>query len=586
MHALKTKSESKKFIRIQKGRRASIKTKHHSKNDSKYLYLGCSQDIKDYLTQFFIRTITTLSTNSSNSKPLPITLPLLPSINACTRCKNIFPNEYNQWCSPCETLFFQQKFRTWSSGNGQVDEFIRKTQLTCFKSPTTINGEFEGPQPLLRFIPYAEYSNVSLIGQGGFSKVYRATWSQNILFGTLKWWTNEMEKQNSETLYKIIYEEASDNFKQNGIDVKKNLGHDDLKKYKSFKKITKKFGHSKSKHNLKSWYDRFISRVDNEITQGHIIIPDEQYTGTTPQYVALKQLINSQDISGPDFVRELQTYFRCMNSGRIPQLYGISRDKETNDFILVTQYTSGGNLRQHIHENFINMDWWRKVAILFDIAKSIKSIHIHGFVHHDFHSGNVLIDIDPNIPGMIKQQEQNEMISTFKHDVLVSDLGISIPATEFSSPCQKKQYGIIPYIAPEVLQGGECSRPSEIYSFAIVMWELMSGKLAFQSVPHDQKLVEKICSGMRPEITKDAPRFYSDLMERCWDPIPAKRPDIDEIVKIIGNWRRPRVTDPELFNKAEKIRTLMIKEKGQKSNKIHKQAKYYSRLLDFEKNQS
>lgn len=275
-----------------------------------------------------------------------------------------------------------------------------------------------------------------------------------------------------------------------------------------------------------------------------------------------------------------------MNSGRIPQVYGISRDPESNDFILVTQYMSGGNLRQHLHENFKNMDWWRKVAILFDIAKSLKSIHIHGFVHHNFHSGNVLIDIDPNIPGMIQKQEQNEMASTFKHDVLVSDLGMSIPATEFSSPHQKKRYGVIPYMAPEVLQGGECSRPSEIYSFAIVMWELTSGELAFQSFPHDQNLVDKICGGMRPEITKDTPEFYARLMERCWDPVPAKRPDIDEIVRMIGNWRRPRVTDPELFNRAETVRVLMIKENEggfQKSNEPHEQAKYYSRSLDFVK---
>ncbi|RHZ78180.1 hypothetical protein Glove_166g277 [Diversispora epigaea] len=77
-----------------------------------------------------------------------------------------------------QTLSFQQNF------------ILGVPEIT--KSLTIINGKFEGPQLLLRFISYAKYSNVSLIGQGEFSK-----------------WIKEIEKQNVEMLYKII--------KQNGI---------------------------------------------------------------------------------------------------------------------------------------------------------------------------------------------------------------------------------------------------------------------------------------------------------------------------------------------------------------------------------
>ncbi|CAG8535248.1 3394_t:CDS:2, partial [Acaulospora colombiana] len=436
------------------------------------------------------------------------------------------------------------------SENEQVDGFIRETQLNCFAPPNS-TGELEGPQPPLRV-------------------VYRATWNQNILYGTLKWWVGEMEKQNANEIYRIIYEEASHDVKQHGIGVGKNMSEDGSKK-KFISRVSTKFGHmrgnskSSKDKDFADWCDRVVTRVEHEVAQKILLVPDKQYTGTTPQYVALKHLIDSQGIAGADFVHELQTYYRCMNSGRIPQLYGISRDPETKDFVLVTQYAPGNNLRQHINENFENMDWWRKVALVFDIAKGLRTIHGYGFVHHNFHSGNVLIDLDPNDPTITPQERMerlSKMSSTFRHEALISDLGISIPATEFSKPYKKKRYGVLPYMAPEVLQGGECSRPSDIYSFAIVMWELTSGELPYQSIPHDKKLAKEICDGKRPEITQDTPKFYANLMERCWDQSASKRPDINEIVKTIGNWRRPHVTDSKLFDEAEKIRKSILVEKG------------------------
>src|ERR1700722_18748784 len=78
------------------------------------------------------------------------------------------------------------------------------------------------------------------------------------------------------------------------------------------------------------------------------------------------------------------------NTGRIIQCYGITKDPETNSFIMVMQYAKDGSLRQKLNENFNSMDWKSKFYILRDIALGLKNIHKKSLIHQDFHSGNIL----------------------------------------------------------------------------------------------------------------------------------------------------------------------------------------------------
>ncbi|RIB28496.1 kinase-like domain-containing protein, partial [Gigaspora rosea] len=91
-------------------------------------------------------------------------------------------------------------------------------------------------------------------------------------------------------------------------------------------------------------------------------------------------------------------------------------------------------------------------------------------------------------------------------------------------------YGVLPYVAPEVLEGKPYTMPSDIYSFGIIMWELASGRPAHCDRPHDVDLQIKIIKGLRPYVYKDFPPCYSDLMTRCWDSDPNKRPKASEIL--------------------------------------------------------
>ena len=84
-----------------------------------------------------------------------------------------------------------------------------------------------------------------------------------------------------------------------------------------------------------------------------------------------------------------------------------------------------------------------------------------------------------------------------------------------------KIYGVMPYVAPEVLRGKPYTQAADIYSFGMVMYFVATYRQPFADCAHDQYLALSICNGIRPKITeKYVPKCYIDLMKKCWDPNP------------------------------------------------------------------
>src|SRR6059036_160448 len=94
----------------------------------------------------------------------------------------------------------------------------------------------------------------------------------------------------------------------------------------------------------------------------------------------------------------------------------------------------------------------------------------------------------------------------------------------------------MPYLAPELFNGGSYSQAADVYAFGIIMWEISSEEKPFHGSDHNKHLALRICKGLRPTITKDTPLFYRDLMEKCWHADPKKRPTAQEIFKLFQSW--------------------------------------------------
>src|ERR671927_54715 len=81
------------------------------------------------------------------------------------------------------------------------------------------------------------------------------------------------------------------------------------------------------------------------------------------------------------------------------KFYGITKDPETKEFMMIIQFANKGNLRHILSSNFNNILWKNKIKFLSDMSYDLKNLHKLGCFHKDFHSGNKLqidnsIDID------------------------------------------------------------------------------------------------------------------------------------------------------------------------------------------------
>jgi serine/threonine protein kinase len=165
------------------------------------------------------------------------------------------------------------------------------------------------------------------------------------------------------------------------------------------------------------------------------------------------------------------------------------------------------SLRKYLQSNHEQLEWKERIEIASSIIIALFHIHIENLIHRDLHSGNILY---------------RKLSDSWS----ISDLGFCGYIDESLGGI----YGNLPYIAPEIFSGKEYSLASDVYSVAMLMWEISSGQPPFANYENDFNLATKIVKGMRPEIISGTPLKYKELMEKCWDADPSKRPDISIVL--------------------------------------------------------
>ena len=88
--------------------------------------------------------------------------------------------------------------------------------------------------------------------------------------------------------------------------------------------------------------------------------------------------------------------------------------------------------------------------------------------------------------------------------------------------------GALRYMAPEVAMSRPYSHKAEVFSWSILLWQLLSHDIPFEGFGMEGYYT-RVCKGERPPIPKSTPRPLRELMEQCWHPEPAQRPEMSEI---------------------------------------------------------
>ncbi|RHZ46804.1 hypothetical protein Glove_606g174 [Diversispora epigaea] len=230
------------------------------------------------------------------------------------------------------------------------------------------------------------------------------------------------------------------------------------------------------------------------------------------QDVALKKFSNSFASLNEEFLNEITIHLKTSKDLASLRFYGITQDPETNEYIMVLEYMRGGNLRDYLKNNFNNINWKIKLGLLKELASKLKNIHELDIIHHDFHPGNILSYIFEN--SLLK----------------ISDFGLSkLIGQDIKNPEKRQIFGVLPYIDPEVLSGEEYTKASDVYSFGIIAYEIVTGFAPYYDIPHNKDLARKICNGLRPKIPFHIPKLITRLIMRCWDSRVIHRPTFEEL---------------------------------------------------------
>lgn len=186
------------------------------------------------------------------------------------------------------------------------------------------------------------------------------------------------------------------------------------------------------------------------------------------------------------------------------------------DIHFVTEYMENGSLKGVLENRKINLSFLQQLKMCHDISLALYYLHSRKpeVFHRDLKSSNCLVDENLRIKlcdfGISKIYEQSHQLST-----------------NSSSTCF--------WMAPEFLIDGIFTNKSDIYSLAILFWEIF----ARDTVPYKNLNEVNFLIG-EPEILKKRPLMpkninieIKELIESCWDVNPEKRPNIKEIVNKI-----------------------------------------------------
>ena len=264
--------------------------------------------------------------------------------------------------------------------------------------------------------------------------------------------------------------------------------------------------------------------------------------------VAIKELtlsFASQDQeTQKNFIKELENEITMLSQLRhrnILNFMGACIQEPV--YAIVTEFIEGGSLQSFMHSSEPSisalrkeMQWEHKLNLMNGIAQACLYLHNKGVIHRDLKSGNVLLD--GTVPVKIIPK--------------VCDFGLAKALGNNEYDEMTRAVGTPLWMAPEVLTGQNYGKECDVFSFAIIMYEVLLEKKPYFDQPlKGTPLHFKVAQNpdFRPTIPqeiiendRDLPlrihqsrMEYIEIMRRGWSHQPGERPKFDEIIKSLEN---------------------------------------------------
>ena len=158
-----------------------------------------------------------------------------------------------------------------------------------------------------------------------------------------------------------------------------------------------------------------------------------------------------------------------------------------------------------------------KLIIIYGIAAGMSYLHSHDIIHRNLNPKSIFLvqNLHPKIG--------NFALTTKIH---------TLRTLTFQSTAGIKGNSI--YSSPELLKSGHYSKSSDVYAFALIVYELMTLKIPFEDIPNYNELFERVVNlSKRPKVDNSIPDSYKKLIESCWSQNPEDRPTFESIENFL-----------------------------------------------------
>jgi len=209
-----------------------------------------------------------------------------------------------------------------------------------------------------------------------------------------------------------------------------------------------------------------------------------------------------------DFKQELGTTMRLRHPNIVLFL---ASSIAPPTYILVMEYLNNGTLYSALHKPSVPPGFFFNVAV--GVARGMAYLHHRKIIHRDLKSPNVLLDSN----GAVK----------------ITDFGLSVFSETIVKLELTGETGTYRWMAPEIVRHQPYGASADVYSYGIILWELLSHKMPWYDITPVQAAVAVAVEHRRPQLPPATPPPIAQLVEACWANDPLDRPSFDEILNSL-----------------------------------------------------
>ncbi|KAK1586982.1 hypothetical protein Q3G72_008262 [Acer saccharum] len=183
---------------------------------------------------------------------------------------------------------------------------------------------------------------------------------------------------------------------------------------------------------------------------------------------------------------------------------------------IVTEFLPRGSLFKTLHKNNQALDIRRRLRMALDVARGMNYLHRRNppIVHRDLKSSNLLVDRN--------------------WTVKVGDFGLSMckNATYLTA---KSERGTPQWMAPEVLRNEPSNEKSDVFSFGVILWELMTVSIPWNHLNSLQVVGVVGFMDRRLDLPEGLDPQVASVIRDCWQSDPDKRPSFEAIIQRMSS---------------------------------------------------